>query len=164
MPMSAIGLFSGPITPQIPSRRVNHITRSQFRPNAPTHHPASSKMIAAPPTITPWQQFSSGLGTKVIAALLAGLVSVVPPLALPPPSYAVTNEQLLFLEAWRAVDRAYVDKKFNGQNWFKIREDSLKKVPMSSRKDTYAAIKGLLASLNDPFTRFLDPDQYGALR
>lgn len=33
---------------------------------------------------------------------------------------AVTNEQLLFLEAWRAVDRAYVDKSFNGQSWFKV--------------------------------------------
>jgi hypothetical protein len=37
------------------------------------------------------------------------------------PSQAVTSEQLLFLEAWRAVDRAYVDKSFNGQNWFKVR-------------------------------------------
>lgn len=35
---------------------------------------------------------------------------------------------------------------------------------MSSRQDTYAAIKTLLASLDDPFTRFLDPDQYNALK
>lgn len=36
------------------------------------------------------------------------------------PAQAVTSEQLLFLEAWRAVDRAYVDKSFNGQSWFKV--------------------------------------------
>ena len=24
-------------------------------------------------------------------------------------------------QAWRAVDRAYVDKTFNGQSWFKVR-------------------------------------------
>lgn len=24
-------------------------------------------------------------------------------------------------QAWRAVDRAYVDKTFNGKNWFKVR-------------------------------------------
>ena len=24
------------------------------------------------------------------------------------------------LQAWRAVDRAYVDKTFNGQSWFKV--------------------------------------------
>jgi hypothetical protein len=41
--------------------------------------------------------------------------------AVAPGADAVTQEQLLFLEAWRAVDRAYVDKKFNGQNWFKVR-------------------------------------------
>lgn len=80
------------------------------------------------------------------------------------PVEAVTNEQLLYLEAWRAVDRAYVDKKFNGQNWFKVREDTLKKEKMGSRAETYAAIKAMLASLGDPFTRFLEPDQYAALR
>ena len=30
-------------------------------------------------------------------------------------------EQQFFLEAWRAVDRAFYDKKFNGQSWFKAR-------------------------------------------
>eukprot|EP00877_Chromochloris_zofingiensis_P014579 jgi/Chrzof1/9375/Cz04g00150.t1 len=35
-------------------------------------------------------------------------------------AHAVTTEQLLFLEAWRAVDRAYVDKNFNGQSWFRV--------------------------------------------
>jgi hypothetical protein len=24
-------------------------------------------------------------------------------------------------QAWRAVDRAYVDKSFNGQSWFRVR-------------------------------------------
>lgn len=42
-----------------------------------------------------------------------------------PPCDAVTSEQLLFLEAWRAVDRAYVDKSFNGQSWFKVRRTML---------------------------------------
>jgi len=25
------------------------------------------------------------------------------------------------MQAWRAVDRAYVDKTFNGQSWFKVK-------------------------------------------
>lgn len=29
-------------------------------------------------------------------------------------AWAVTTEQLLFLDGWRAIDRAYVDKGFNG--------------------------------------------------
>lgn len=43
----------------------------------------------------------------------------IPGMALP--AHAITTEQLLFLEAWRAIDRAYVDKGFNNQSWFKVR-------------------------------------------
>ncbi len=35
---------------------------------------------------------------------------------------------------------------------------------MSSTKATYAAIRKALATLDDPFTRFLEPVQYAALR
>jgi hypothetical protein len=49
---------------------------------------------------------------------------------------ALTEENLVFLEAWRTVDRAYIDKTFNGQNWFKYRENALKNVPMNDREET----------------------------
>jgi len=49
---------------------------------------------------------------------------------------SLTEENLLFLEAWRTVDRAYVDKSFNGQSWFRYRENALKKEPMTTREDT----------------------------
>jgi hypothetical protein len=61
------------------------------------------------------------VGLGVAAAATAVAVAMGPP-ALP--VQAVTNEQLLFLEAWRAVDRAYVDKSFNGQSWFKVCQSS----------------------------------------
>jgi hypothetical protein len=57
------------------------------------------------------------LGARLAAAAAAALLALGPGCL---PSQAVTSEQLLFLEAWRAVDRAYVDKSFNGQNWFKV--------------------------------------------
>ena len=84
--------------------------------------------------------------------------------AAPLPAHAVTPEQLLFLEAWRAVDKAYVDKGFNGQSWFRVKEDFLKRVRMDSREDTYEAVRQLLATLGDPFTRFLEPQRLAALR
>ena len=57
------------------------------------------------------------MGTSLASiALAAGLVLGYGPM----PASAVTTEQLLFLEAWRAVDRAYVDKGFNGQAWFRV--------------------------------------------
>ncbi|XP_047310476.1 carboxyl-terminal-processing peptidase 2, chloroplastic [Impatiens glandulifera] len=80
------------------------------------------------------------------------------------PSWSLTEENLLFLEAWRTIDRAYVDKNFNGQNWFKYRENALRNEPMNSREETYIAIKKMLATLDDPFTRFLEPEKFKSLR
>ncbi|KAE8721360.1 Carboxyl-terminal-processing peptidase 2 [Hibiscus syriacus] len=54
-----------------------------------------------------------------------------------------SEDNLLFLEAWRTIDRAYIEKTFNGQN---------------------TAIRKMLATLNDPFTRFLEPEKFKSLR
>jgi len=77
---------------------------------------------------------------------------------------ALTSEQQLYVEAWRAVDKAYVDRTFNGgTSWLRRKEAALKKEPMGSRPETYAAIGKLLATLDDPFTRLLEPERYDAL-
>jgi carboxyl-terminal processing protease len=100
----------------------------------------------------------------LLTALLAAAAAAALPEATPPLALAVTTEQLLFLEAWRAVDRAYVDKGFNGQTWFRVRERYLKEEQMRTREETYSAVRKLLASLDDPFTRFLEPERLSALR
>ena len=45
-----------------------------------------------------------------------------------------------------------------------LRENTLKNTPMSSREETYTAIRKALAKLDDPFTRFLEPSRYQALK
>ncbi|GLU08261.1 hypothetical protein SLE2022_251840 [Rubroshorea leprosula] len=80
------------------------------------------------------------------------------------PSWALSEENLLFLEAWRTIDRAYIDKSFNGQSWFRYREDALRNEPMNTREETYVAIRKMLATLDDPFTRFLEPEKFKSLR
>ncbi|XP_052208142.1 carboxyl-terminal-processing peptidase 2, chloroplastic [Diospyros lotus] len=80
------------------------------------------------------------------------------------PSWALSEENLLFLEAWRTIDRAYVDKNFNGQSWFRYRENALRNEPMNTREETYMAIRKMLATLDDPFTRFLEPEKFKSLR
>eukprot|EP00884_Botryococcus_braunii_P009995 jgi/Botrbrau1/18998/Bobra.0100s0032.1 len=108
------------------------------------------------------RKFSStltGLGGIGLSLLFSLVVATSAPTGL-----SVTNEQLLFLEAWRAVDRAYVDKSFNGNSWFRLRERYLKEVRMDNRQETYDAIRSALAVLDDPFTRFLEPQQYAALK
>jgi len=80
-----------------------------------------------------------------------------------PTAEALTEDQQLFNEAWRIVNQAYLDDTFNGQNWWLVRQKALKK-PLPDRESTYAAIQQMLASLDDPFTRLLKPNQYRSLQ
>ncbi|HEY9700379.1 MAG TPA: carboxyl-terminal processing protease CtpA [Trichocoleus sp.] len=80
-----------------------------------------------------------------------------------PSATAFTEEQRLVSEVWRLVDRAYVDDTFNHQNWWQVRQKILQQ-PLQDREQTYAAIQKMLASLDDPFTRLLKPDQYRSLQ
>jgi carboxyl-terminal processing protease len=61
----------------------------------------------------------AGVAAATAATSASLLLGVLPQLS-PPAAQAITNEQLLYLEAWRAVDRAYVDKTFNGNSWFRV--------------------------------------------
>ena len=79
------------------------------------------------------------------------------------PALALTSEQKLFSEAWRVVNRAYLDETFNGQNWWRVRQDGVKQ-NLADREATYGAIEQMLTSLGDPFTRLLRPNQYQSLQ
>ena len=45
-----------------------------------------------------------------------------------------------------------------------LREATLKNESLTSREDTYKAIRKALTKLDDPFTRFLEPARYQALK
>lgn len=79
------------------------------------------------------------------------------------PAMALTDEQKLLNEAWRIVNRSYVDDTFNHKNWRSIREKVVKE-PLNDRPQTYTAIQEMLANLDDPFTRLLKPEQYRSLQ
>jgi carboxyl-terminal processing protease len=76
---------------------------------------------------------------------------------------ALTDEQKLVSEVWRIVNRSYVDETFNHQNWAQARQKALSK-PLDNSSAAYEAIQKMLKSLDDPFTRFLDPEQYRSLQ
>ncbi|CAN7013401.1 unnamed protein product [Brassica rapa subsp. trilocularis] len=98
---------------------------------------------------------------RLVSVLLVSSISVV---TTDSPSWGLSEENLLFLEAWRTIDRAYIDKTFNGQSWFRYRETALRNEPMNNREETYMAIKKMIATLDDPFTRFLEPGKFQSLR
>ena len=80
-----------------------------------------------------------------------------------PEAQAFTEEQKLILQSWRIVNQSYLDETYNHQNWWKLREKFVKK-PLRDREETYTAIEEMLATLGDPFTRLLRPEQYHSLQ
>jgi carboxyl-terminal processing protease len=97
------------------------------------------------------------LGFSLLVALSLAVGIFVQPAA------ALTDEQKLVSEVWRIVNRTYLDDTFNHQNWAAVRQKVLEK-PLSDQKAAYGAIQNMLKSLDDPFTRFLDPEQYRSLQ
>ncbi|MBD2353754.1 PDZ domain-containing protein [Tolypothrix sp. FACHB-123] len=83
--------------------------------------------------------------------------------AITQPATALTEEQKLVSEVWRIVNRNYLDETFNHQSWASVRQKALEK-PLKSQEAAYGAIQNMLKSLDDPFTRFLDPEQYRSLQ
>ncbi len=88
-------------------------------------------------------------------------------LAIAPPARAGiadwTREQRYLTEVWKIVNRTYVDDTFNHQNWYDVRRAYAGK-HLNSRTETYAAVREMLASLDDPFTRLLEPDQFRSMQ
>jgi carboxyl-terminal processing protease len=64
-------------------------------------------------------------------------------------------------EAWQIIYRDYLDTtgKYSEDGWRKLRRDVLAR-SYGSTKDAYEAIRGMLGSLDDPYTRFLDPREF----
>ena len=72
-------------------------------------------------------------------------------------AYAATPAEL-YDDVWKIVNKKYYDPSNNAQDWTKWRyryENKLK-----TKEDAYVAIETMLASLNDPYTRFLDPKEF----
>lgn len=62
-------------------------------------------------------------------------------------------------EVWQIIDRNYVDATFNQVDWQAIRSEYLGR-PYSSKEEAYKAIREMLEKLNDPYTRFMDPQEF----
>ena len=72
-------------------------------------------------------------------------------------AFAATPAEL-YDDVWKIVNKKYYDPTNNSQDWNKWRyryENKLK-----TKEDAYVAIETMLSSLNDPYTRFLDPKEF----
>lgn len=64
----------------------------------------------------------------------------------------------LYDNVWRLVNTKFVDQTNNAQDWSKWRHKYDNKI--QTNEDAYVAINTMIASLNDPYTKFLDPKEF----
>jgi len=62
-------------------------------------------------------------------------------------------------EVWQVIDRQYVDGTFNHVDWQAVRKQYLSR-SYTKKEDAYKAVREMLKKLNDPYTRFMDPEQF----
>ena len=64
-------------------------------------------------------------------------------------------------QTWQIVFRDYLDVngKYKPDQWRELRRDVLAR-SYGNPKDAYEAIRGMLSTLDDPYTRFLDPREF----
>jgi carboxyl-terminal processing protease len=67
----------------------------------------------------------------------------------------------LFEEVWDSLSENYFDDTYNGQDWGKLKKETLSK--LDSGGDEHAVLKKLLASLGDKYTRLVDKKAFEAL-
>ncbi|MEH2124839.1 carboxyl-terminal processing protease CtpC [Nostoc sp.] len=62
-------------------------------------------------------------------------------------------------EVWQIVQRQYVDGTFNQVDWQAVRKEYLSK-SYSNPQDAYKSIREMLKKLDDPYTRFMSPEEF----
>ena len=65
-------------------------------------------------------------------------------------------------EVWQIVNSEFVDRGFNHVDW-KIKRQELLKREYSDSESAYEAVRQSLEELGDPYTRFLEPEEYEEL-
>ncbi len=62
-------------------------------------------------------------------------------------------------EVWNIIDRSFVDGTFHQVDWKAVRTQYLNR-DYANKKEAYDAIREMLKKLGDPYTRFMDPEEY----
>ncbi len=99
----------------------------------------------------------AGLGACATAVVVGGESFMAPSAA----SLITDSPKEVMDQAWQIVFRDYLDTtgKYTPEQWRKLRRDLLAK-SYGSTKDSYEAIRGMLGTLDDPYTRFMDPREF----
>ena len=102
-----------------------------------------------------------------VISTTAALVATVGAIGLQAanPSWAGfrSNPKEVVDEVWQIVNREYVDGSFHHSDWEAKRRELLAR-DYATDEEAYSAIRDALKSLDDPYTRFMDPEQYASMQ
>lgn len=94
--------------------------------------------------------------TSAVLSLIAPVPSLLGQAALQDSPKAVLDE------AWQLVNREYVDETFNQNDWQTVRQDLLSQ-EYADLDEAYEALRESLGILDDPYTRFMTPEEFQEL-
>ncbi|NEQ96008.1 MAG: PDZ domain-containing protein [Cyanothece sp. SIO2G6] len=108
--------------------------------------------------------FQRGLVLSATAVAVTTVVSVITGLHISKTqAYFQGSPKELVDTVWQEINRNYVDATFNQQDWQAVRTDYLEQ-DYSSPEAAYTAIREMLELLDDPYTRFMDPQEFENMR
>ena len=116
------------------------------------------------PRLRPEHSHRQGMLLILGAGGIAAAVAIAAPgLGLPSTnSSSITDSPKEVIDqVWQIVYRDYLDStgNYSPERWTSLRRDLLRK-SYAGTNESYEAIRGMLASLDDPYTRFLDPKEF----
>ncbi len=74
-------------------------------------------------------------------------------------AFIENSPKTLVDEVWQIINHQYVDTTFNGLDWQQVRQEYLER-SYSNKEDAYDGIRKMLEQLGDPYTRFLNPEEF----
>ena len=66
-------------------------------------------------------------------------------------------------EVWQLIDHEYVDDSFNSLDWNDVRTSYLDR-NYTNQEEAYEAVREMLEQLEDPYTRFMDPQEFSNMQ
>ena len=106
--------------------------------------------------------YKKGLVLGATAAVLTAIAVTGAGLRLPRSvAYLQDNPKKLVDEVWQVINDTYVDATFNQVDWLAVRQKYVgKSKTYNSKEEAYKAIREMLEQLDDPYTRFMDPQEF----
>ncbi|NET51008.1 MAG: peptidase S41, partial [Merismopedia sp. SIO2A8] len=104
--------------------------------------------------------FQRGLVLSATAVAVTTVATVITGLHLSKTqAYFQGSPKELVDTVWQEINRNYVDSTFNQQDWQAVRTTYLDR-EYTTQEAAYGAIREMLELLDDPYTRFMDPQEF----